>query len=51
MTSEAHQDPVGFFDKIVAAPYADDLQDEGRYGKVSAGGTDGRHKKFWEAVC
>ena len=34
----------------MTAPYANNLQDEGRYGKVPAGGTDGRYEKFGKAV-
>ena len=50
MTSEAHQEIVRILDEEVAAPYAGDLQDEGRYGEVPAGGADGRYEEVWEAM-
>ena len=49
MTSEADQEIVGVLDEEVTSPYAGDLQDESRYGKVPTGGADGRYEDIWEA--
>lgn len=49
MTSEANEEIVRVLDEKVTAPNTDNLQDECCYGKVSAGGADGRYEKVGEA--